>query len=274
MSSASVPDFYIAGVYSWDERRKNVEHAMSLVLPRLGVRRALPGFLTIACYGPSLRDTYRDMRNPILSVSGAHDYLIGKGVIPKYHLECDPRPHKAKMLSRANDETEYLIASCCHPDVFKALEGRNIKLWHLDNGPESRSWARQHDPYVPCVSGGSTAGLRAFPISYVLGYRAIDVHGMDCSFDGDSQWAGAHSGERKGIEYIRIAGSARQFATNALMIQAAREAVTFWRTHDVPMKVRGSGLMQAMMKHSMAGEVKPWRKPPAEKWSETYNVTY
>ncbi len=251
--ASRLPEFEIPGVMTWDERRANVEHAMSLGMPRLTVRDEKPGPLTIACYGPSLRDTYRDMRSPVLSVSGAHDFLIERRVIPEYHVECDPRAHKAKMLSQPNEHTEYLIASCCHPDVFRALDGCKVFLWHLDNGPESRLWALHHDPLGLSVCGGSTVGLRSFEIAHILGYRSMDVHGMDCSFDGFQQWAGKHSGERKPVQYVAIAGSNRRYATTPLMVQQAREAVTFWRTHDVPMKFRGSGLCQAMWKHSKDG---------------------
>lgn len=258
-----LPDFAIPGALTWDERRANCEHALSLGLPRLQVRYPIAGYLTIACYGPSLRDTYRDMRSPILSVSGAHDYLIGKGVIPKYHVECDPRPHKAQMLMLANDTTEYLIASRCHPDVFEALKGRKVLLWHNDDGEESRQWAWEKDPGSIIISGGSNVGLRSLELAHVLGYRALDVHGMDCSFADGQQWAGAHSGKPKSVGYVRIGGQTRTFATDPLMVQAAREAVEYWRTHDIPMKVRGTGLMQTMMRHCMAGQKKPWpkRKP-------------
>lgn len=263
VSSSLLPEFNIPAALDWQERQRNCEHALSLGLPRLQVRYPLPGYLTIACYGPSLRDTYRDMRGPILSVSGAHDFLLGKGVIPKYHVECDPRAHKAAMLNKANDQTEYVIASCCHPDVFSALAGRRVLLWHCDNGPESRKWAWENDPAGQCISGGSNVGLRSFEIAHALGYRAIELHGMDCSFDGSNQWAGAHSGKPKKAGYMRIAGEMRTFLTDPLMVQAAREAVDYWRTHDIPMKVKGSGLMQAMLRKSMAGQAKPWpkRKP-------------
>lgn len=261
---ATVPDIKIPGVLSWDERLVHVKHAVSLGLPRLMVRPKREGFVSIACYGPSLADTYRDMAKPIISVSGAHDYLLGKGIVPTWHIECDPRPHKAQMLAKANDETEYLIASCCHPDVFDALRGRNVYLWHVDNCFESRQWAFSNDPDGLCIGGGSNVGLRAFEIAHVLGFRELDVHGMDCSFR-DSQWAGDHSGKPKDVIYVRADGSSRMFATHPVMVQAAREAVEFWRTHDVKMKVRGSGLMQHMMRQSMASMKTQWQSRPKEK---------
>jgi len=243
-----IPDFYIPGILDWPERLQNIEHAMTLGLDGFTRRPEVSGYLTIACYGPSLTDTYRDLCKPILSVSGAHDFLIGKGVIPQYHVEADPRAHKAEMLTLANDQTEYLIASCCHPAVFEALKGRNVKIWHCNNGPESEEWAAVNGGMVPCVGGGSTVGLRAMQIGHLLGFRAIELHGMDSSFANGKQWAGAHSGKRKEVVTVEVKG--RKFLTSPLMIQAAREAVQFWRTTDVKLKVCGSGLFKTMFEHT------------------------
>ena len=52
---------------------------------------------SIVCYGPSLIDTWEDIKlekeagNFIVTVSGAHDFLIERGIIPDVHIECDPR---------------------------------------------------------------------------------------------------------------------------------------------------------------------------------------
>ena len=61
----------------------------------------------IACYGPSLTDhiprlVEEALEGPsnIISVSGAHDFLIGRGITPHYHVECDPRPHKADNINK------------------------------------------------------------------------------------------------------------------------------------------------------------------------------
>jgi uncharacterized Rossmann fold enzyme len=61
--------------------------------------------MTIACYGPSLEDTWRQLKHPIMTVSGAHDYLVERGVIPDFHVDCDPRAHKAEMLRKPQKET-------------------------------------------------------------------------------------------------------------------------------------------------------------------------
>jgi hypothetical protein len=243
-----LPEIFSPGVLSWDERLKNVIHAMSLGLPELEVRAEKEGHLTLACYGPSLKRTFRDMTGPVLSVSGAHDFLIENGRVPKYHVEADPRPHKAGMLTKANDQTEYLIASACHPSVFETLKGRNVKVFHYENGPESQWWHASNAPHTPLIGGGSTVGLRALEVAHVLGYRSLDVHGMDSCFDSPtSQWAGKHTGIPKNAFQVKTE-TGKQFWTSSLMVQAARECCAFVLNHDIKIRFRGNGMIREMLK--------------------------
>lgn len=235
------------GVLDWKDRLKNIEYALSLDLPRLTMRPERKDSLTLACYGPSLRKTWLDISGALLSVSGAHDWLIERRREPSFHLEADPRPHKAGMLTKARKGTQYLLASCCHPDVFKALEGQDIYLWHLSNGAESDAWHQQHTPGEIIAPGGSTAGLRALEIAHVLGFRSLEIHGMDSSFH-QGQWAGPHTGKQKTDFMVRCNG--KHFSTSSLMVQQAREFVHFWQTHDVKVRMKGDGLIREMMKEA------------------------
>jgi len=243
-----LPEIFSPGVLNWEDRLRNIEHAMSLGLPELEVRQEQPGFLTLACYGPSLKQTYREITRPLLSVSGAHDFLIERGRVPTYHVEADPRPHKAGMLTKASDQTEYIISAMCHPSVFEALKGRNVKIFHYENGPESQWWHAVNSPNTPLIGGGSTVGLRALEVAHVLGFRALDIHGMDSSFEKNgNQWAGSHTGRPKDAFPVK-AHTGRTFWTSTLMVQAAREAVGFFKSHNIPVKIRGDGLIREMMK--------------------------
>lgn len=64
--------------------------------PRLARMKRVPiadnRSLTIACYGPSLQDTYKDMKHPIMSMSGATHWLYERGIVPDYHVDMDPHP--------------------------------------------------------------------------------------------------------------------------------------------------------------------------------------
>src|SRR5437762_9644704 len=53
--------------------------------------------IAIVCSGPSLKDSWEEIKpfQIVLTCSGAHDFLIERGIIPTYHMETDPRQHKA-----------------------------------------------------------------------------------------------------------------------------------------------------------------------------------
>jgi hypothetical protein len=71
----------LKGVLTNAERHEQMAKAMHLPLlkkkSKFNDRR-----MTIACYGPSLEDTWRQLKHPIMTVSGAHDYLVEKGRYP------------------------------------------------------------------------------------------------------------------------------------------------------------------------------------------------
>src|SRR5678815_2491952 len=45
--------------------------------------------IAIVCSGPSLAQTWEQVKmcNHVLTCSGAHDYLIERGIIPNFHME-------------------------------------------------------------------------------------------------------------------------------------------------------------------------------------------
>ena len=237
----------IVGVMSNDERHAHMAAAVKL-FPMMRKRERI-GFsdrkISIVCYGPSLNDTWKDIKGPILTVSGAHDYLREKGVTPAWHVDCDPRIHKALMLKRPSINTLYLMASCCHPQFWKTLKGYNVKLWHLINGNDlvTPTWIREHHPEgLDCMmGGGSTVGMRALEVACAMGFRRFDIHGMDCSFK-ERRHAGAHGGNPQ-AEIIVKAGE-RAFKTTPQMYEAAREMEQFIRNVDADVSFHGDGLMQ------------------------------
>ena len=169
----------------------------------------------IACYGPSLRTTWpslsqqrKKLNVTLVSVSGAHDFLRKHNITPDMHVECDPRPHKARMMRKLSRKTTYLMASCCHPDVIDAVAGYELTLWHLYNGPESLAIRDiRSEEAAAMIPGGGSVGLRTITLLYFLGYRNFVVHGMDCSFEVPKARSRASSHQSK----ARSRASSRQY---------------------------------------------------------------
>jgi uncharacterized Rossmann fold enzyme len=242
----------IRSILSTEERHAQMQKAVITGLPFLKKQREFhEEFISIVCYGPSLAETWHDINGrdylPILTVSGAHDFLIERGVRPSIHVHLDPRPFEREMLSMPNDSTRYLMASVCPPEFWNVLEGRRVELWHLINGPETVEWVRKNHPdgLDSMIGGGSTVGQRALNVAAALGYRRFRIFGMDCSF-GPAHWAGPHPGNEEPIIKVEMEG--RKFKTTPHLWKAAREMAEMLQTADIEVEFHGDGLMQTVAK--------------------------
>ena len=203
--------------------------------------------MSIVCYGPSLRDTWKHIKRPIMTVSGAHDFLIGRGIVPDYHVDCDPRDHKVKMLHPAK-AVKYRMATCCHPSLWEKLKDYDVELWHLHNDSHTEEWVRENDPGANMLGGGSTAGMRALEVASMLGYRRFEIHGMDSSYESEAvRHAGPHGGKKQNVVEVNVDGF--WFKSSPQMVEAAKEVITFLQNYDVELTFHGEGLTQAMVQH-------------------------
>ena len=233
-----------------EEHQANVRAAVALGLPSLERGTVTSEPLALVCAGTSLKQTRRELRffDKILTCSGAHEYLIDHGIVPTWHMEGDPRAHKAVFVRRPHKRVEYLIASSCHPAVFKALTGYNVKIWHslvdathlltLDHYPVGH-WV---------LTGGTNVGLRALVVARVMGFVNIHIFGMDCSAE-DSFHVGEHPNEPPKDKYRVIRVGDRDYYTTTLFLSYAKQFFhEMIQLPDVNAVMHGEGLLQALVK--------------------------
>lgn len=215
-------------------------------------RRAL-----LVCYGPSLKENWEQIIEDakegdadIISVSGAHDWLIAKGIVPRFHLECDPRPHKADNIARPIDGVTYLLASCASPVLFEKLKGGDISLWHASSEHNIRL-INEFEPDAWVAGSGGSVGLRSIGLFYELGYRNFTIYGMDCSLSGDDEWAGPHA-QKNGYKKHPVHDAyckGRKFLTTKVLASYATSFFDIMRTMpDISYKLYGDGLLASMVK--------------------------
>jgi len=244
------------GAMDSDERWEQVKGNAERIRARIRPAEAHDRLAVIACYGPSLSSTVEAIREEtdadVVSVSGSHDFLIERGIVPKYHVECDPRPHKTQNMDAAHPGVIYLIASAVHPNYFDKLEGHDVRLWHISTHEHAlRIVDELGESARFMISGGGSVGLRAIPLLYAMGYRRFHIHGMDCSFsvadDGDTvlQWAGKHAGKRQDI--CEVACGERRFISSPILLTYATGFFeTVQAARDIEIRLYGDGLLQAM----------------------------
>lgn len=235
-----------------DEIKNNIHYSLSLGLTELGLSPCKnDGTFVIVGSGPTLKDHIQHISKenlagrPLCAVNGAHDYLIEHGIIPDLFLTTDPRPMPHN-LDRRNPRTVYLIASRSHPETLNLLRGCNVMLWH--------AWMDQaetdellHQKKIG-IGGGTTSGLRAINVAYVLGFRKVHLYGLDSCLDEKGQkrvGEGPMSDEVKTID-VHVGG--RKFICNMAMAQQADD---FQSVYDVmpDMKITsfGDGLITAII---------------------------
>ena len=238
-----------------EEHNANVRASVALGYPSLerGEVKGDKDPIAIVCSGPSLARTRRELRffDKILTCSGAHEYLINHGIVPTWHMEGDPRAHKAVFLKRPHKRTQYLIASSCHPAVFKALKGYNVKIWH---SLQDATHLLELDHYPPghwVLTGGTNVGMRALVLARVMGYTNQHVFGMDCSAE-DAFHTGDHPNEPPKDKYRGVLVGERRFFTTTLFLSYAKQFFhELLQLPDVHVTLHGDGLLQALAKVKM-----------------------
>lgn len=233
-----------------EEHQANVRASVALGYPSIQKGEVTDEPCAVVCSGPSLVRTRRELRhfNKILTCSGAHRYLIDHGIVPTWHMEGDPRAHKALFVSRPHKRTQYLIASSCHPAVFKALKGYHVQIWHSLIDATHLVGQDYYPPGHWVVTGGTNVGMRALVVARLLGYTNLHVFGMDCSAE-DAFHTGDHPNEPPKDKYRPVQVGTRRFYTTTLFLSYAKQFFhEVLQLPDVHVKMYGDGLLQALVK--------------------------
>ncbi len=201
--------------------------------------------IAIVCFGPSLNDTWEQLREfkYIITCSGSHKFLVERGIIPTWHVEVDPQPHKVDLVGPPHKDVEYLIASCCSPKLLDHLEGFNVKLWHVFTNEAEALRVLPQGEWA--ITGGPSVGLRAMGIARFFGFWNQHIFGMDGSEGASGKHAAAHPRQAKTYNLTTYKGI--EYKTTPAMLECARQT---WHELDQMPDVRatfyGEGLVQAM----------------------------
>lgn len=241
---------YCIPLWLRDEQIKaNVQRVAGRVQPTHD-RRSEP--IAVVGYGPSLTDTWEHVRNfkYVMTCSGAHKFLVDRGVIPTWHVEVDPRAHKVQLIGQPQRETEYLIASTCHPEVLAHLEGFDVKLWHVFDATEDGQ--QLLPPGEWAITGGCDVGLRALSLAAFLGFRDVHVFGLDGSAR-DTKHADEHPNTLKKFSECEYEGVV--YKTTPGLLSAVQ---MLWRELDqmpaMSVQFYGEGLIQHMARNYVRKE--------------------
>lgn len=234
-----------------DELVGNIRSALGRGLPEIQPAIcAHDGTFVVAGSGPSLPRFVEQIAEerakgrPIVACNGAHDFLCENLLPPDLFVSIDPRDTIIANTKRKNDRTVYLLASRCSPGLFDHLAGHKALVWH--------AWSTEDYEMQPlkgkfAIGGGTTSGMRAIQIGYVLGFRKFSIYGLDSCLDSDGATK-RFSGEKSGRTISVIVGEAgRAFICNMAMAQQAKEAQNLCAIMpDATFQFHGDGLLAAI----------------------------
>lgn len=222
----------------------NVTSALArgyLELPPAGVAPVQAERLTIVANGPSALQLDLPTQGPTLALNGALKLFTDKGVAPTFWAACDPQALVADFLTDPPDETVYLVSSYCHPDVFEALKGKNVVLWHV-NG--FASWSLVGDRY-PLLTAPSIS-LMSFELGERVGFRGFDIWGFDGCYGADgADHAVPQKHNRPHDITISVAG--RNFASSRTWGLEGESLMNMFVDNPRDVVIHGDGLFRAQL---------------------------
>ena len=235
-----------------EELCSNIRSALARNLPELTLAPIKhDGNMVLVASGWSMPDYIDEIKahqkagRPIVSIKATHDFLVENGVEPDLWVNLDPRD-RTSGIKHLNDHTTYMPASRCPPSTFDYLKGKKVLLWHSwAPGPEMEAIG----PGKVAIGGGTTSGLRAINIGYILGYRNYHMYGYDScnSPDGRKKFCGATPGATVDIWVGGPTG--KKFNCNMAMAQQANEFQKLFEVMpDLNLNVVGPGLIAEIMR--------------------------
>lgn len=246
-------------IFDDDRLKKHIRSAMRRKLPIVSPRREISGTAVLCGSGPSLRDTldkireHMDRGDYIVAIKGAHDFLLNHGIVPDAGLAIDPQPKIYHTFTPRKD-VKYYFASQVHPSVLNKFNEYDVELFHLyTNIPPEEMADIVGDGFL--LGGGSTSGLRAMTLMFVLGYRDFHLYGFDsCMSNGLRKITGEGQQHKKVID-VHVGGpdSSEVYTADLAMAAQAEEFEKMMHFLNgmapVTITTHGKGLIPAIVKY-------------------------
>lgn len=272
-----VDDFWkVGGLTSLPEMKGvNVSHDQILDNVRVNCARDLQWFTpwhpsphsaVLVCGGPSMKDNIAEIRAharrgaQVVSVNNALPFLIENRIYPGAHIMLDARPENAAFVKDAPPSVRYFLASQVHPDVFDALQGREVVVWHNAFGT-NEELKGVLEPYwdtkpVLLIPGGGTVGLRALWLLHESGFRKIHVYGMDSSYEDGAHHAYAQP-LNDGEQLLKVTMGGKDYTCARWMARQSEEFRETWadlQRRGTRIFMHGRGLIPDIAKALVAAE--------------------
>jgi hypothetical protein len=135
-----------------------------------------------------IRALAADPDNWVFAINWTHTWLIQNGIVPKgcVFFEIDAEP--GTVLKNAHKDCTYFICSHCEAITFSALEGFKRVLFHSPPNSDAERLVNEElfkDSYL--IGGGVGTFTRTLTVALTIGFRGIELFGVDGSFPQESK---------------------------------------------------------------------------------------
>jgi len=159
------------------------------------------GECSIVGAGPSIADTYQDLRGDVIACNSAIGFLLSRGVVPKYAMLWDAHP-LVETFAVPHPDIVYFVAARCHESVFERLKDCKVVVWYPGGDHDIADFLVEKNIMEPMVNGGSAAVTRSLYLAYALGYRTFHLHGADSSYRGEQTHVNGSVVPEKRLEVV------------------------------------------------------------------------
>lgn len=226
----------------------HIERNSKRFVPWVKSVEAHDGQAIIVGGGPSVIDWLDEIRyrksqgQTVFALNDAAKFLNKHSIEVDHQVIVDARPRNASFLGYAK---HYLLSSQCHPSLFD--NAGSTTLWHQeypDDMDRFDSCLPNEVPAHALIGGGTTVGLSAMVLAYVLGYRKLHLYGYDSSYRADETHAYGQEDPQRLDCVSTVAG--KSFRTSLAM---AKQAELFPQLADslidlgCLITLRGDGLL-------------------------------
>jgi hypothetical protein len=197
--------------------------------------------------GPSLETNLFYIRGmqmsgaKVYATNGAHEFLRQNGIREDAHIMLDARIEMMNFVHMGDAIPKY-YASQCHPGVLQ-WAGDDLVCWHA----AMTSYQPLLDKAdVPSIGGGTTVGMKAIVLAYMLGHRHINLFGFDSSYDDGAHHHAYPQSLNDGEKTLDVRVGGRSFRCAPWMVTQAedfKEHVPLLLEKGCVIRVFGDGLI-------------------------------
>ena len=192
-----VKDLEGCGPVPDEEALENIRKSILIDIPVFKKQPYRSGTIVYVGGGPSMPSHLEEIRQKkedryfIITSNMTNDWLVDRGIIPDAVLLIDPKERVSRYVQKPQKETKFYVGTLCNEGVAKGLleKGAYVEKILIGYGMDGERDVALHEELYPNVKdyliGGTMSGLRIMNFAIMLGFRKIEIYGVDSCYGSE-----------------------------------------------------------------------------------------